>query len=350
MVAAHSLRIGTVRMEQQVRPHWTTAEQIEDYLRENVRVTLERLNSEMKLDRVKIFVAVGGDARLAAQRAGTKEQDHYWAITRGEFEKFLAELQLRSVDEVVRDLNITYNEAEGLVPALTVYRLFLEATNATTLIVPDVSIREGVLMSFALGGEWAVERQFYSQVIASASNLAHRYQYDEAHSRHVTDLALSLFDQIKQEHGMDAHSRLLLEVAGILHDIGTYVRASGHHKHGHYIVSNSEIFGISRDDLKVIANVVRYHRKSPPAQSHVNYIALRREQRITVLKLSAILRIADALDRGHMQRVRGITAEITEGDLVLHCDYTGDISTERYGLESKSDMFEEVFGLSVTVG
>ena len=350
MVAAHSLRIGTVRMEQQVRPHWTTAEQIEDYLRENVRVTLERLNSEMKLDRVKLFIAVGGDARLAAQTVGTKEQEHYWAISRKAFESFVEGLQLRTIDEVVRDLNITYNEAEGLVPALTVYRLFLEATTADTLIVPDVSIREGVLMSFALGGGRAIERQFYGQVIASAQNLARRYQYDEAHSRHVADLALSIFDQTAQEHGMDAHSRLLLEVAGILHDIGTYVRASGHHKHGYYIVFNSEIFGVSRDDLWVIANVVRYHRKSPPGASHQNYIALRREQRITVLKLAAILRIADALDRGHMQRVRELSVEISEGDLVLHCTFSGDISTERYGLDLKADLFEEVFGLNVTIG
>jgi exopolyphosphatase/guanosine-5'-triphosphate,3'-diphosphate pyrophosphatase len=350
MVAAHSLRIGTVRMEQQARSYWSTAEQIEDYLRENVRVTLERLNSEMELGRVHYFVAVGGDARLAAQRVGTREEEHYWVVERKAFDRFLNELQLRPIDEVVRELNITYNEAEGLVPALTIYRLFLDATNADRLIVPDVSIREGVLMSFALGGEWAVERQFYGQVIASAHNLACRYQYDEKHSRHVTSLALSLYDQLQQEHGMDAHSRLLLEVAGILHDIGTYVRASGHHKHGHYIVSNSEIFGISRDDLRIIANVIRYHRKAAPSTSHENYIALRREQRIIVLKLASILRIADALDRGHTQRVREVNVEISEGDLVIHCTYSGDMSTERYGLEAKAGMFEEVFGLNVTLG
>ncbi len=349
MVAAHSLRIGTVRMEQEARPMWSSAEQIEDYVRENIRVSRELIDSELPLDRIKYFVAVGGDPRHVAHAVGTKQGEHYWTISRREFNRYLDELQDRTVDEIVRIHNVTYNEAEGLVPALTVYRLLLESTSADELIVPDVSIREGVLMSFALGSDWAVERQFYGQVITSAENLARRYHYDERHSRHVANLALSLFDQLQEEHAMDRHSRMLLEVAAILHDIGTYIQASGHHKHGQYIVQNSEIFGVSRDDLRIISNVVRYHRKAPPSSGHTTFVALRREQRVQVLKLAAILRVADALDRGHAQRVRAIEAELVGSDVILHCDYTGDISIERYGFDAKADMFEEVFGLSVVI-
>ena len=349
MVAAHSLRIGTVRLEQAGRPLWTSGDQIEDFLRENIRVSQELLDSELKLERVKYFVAVGGDARQVAHAIGTREEEHYWVIDRPAFDRYLDELQNRSVDEIVRTNNITYNEAEGLVPALLLYRLFLECTSAEQLIVPDVSIREGVLISYALGSEWAVERQFYGQVVASAHSLARRYSFDEAHALHVTELSLSIFDQLTEEHAMDRRARLLLEVSGILHDIGTYIRASGHHKHGQYIIQNSEIFGISRDDLRVIANVVRYHRRSTPASSHPEYIALRGEQRIQVLKLAAILRIADALDRGHAQRITAVQVELVEGDVVLHCTYQGDISIERYGFQAKADMFEEVFGLNVMI-
>jgi len=328
---------------------WSSGDQIEEYMRENIRVSQELLNSELPLGRIKYFVAVGGDARHVAHAVGVKEEEHYWSISRKDFDRYLDELQDRTVDEIVRVNNVTYNEAEGLVPALTVYRLFLEETTADELIVPDVSIREGVLMRFALGSEWAVERQFYGQVVASADNLARRYQYDEAHSRHVTDLALSIFDQLQDEHAMDRHSRMLLEVAGILHDIGTYIRASGHHKHGQYIVQNSEIFGISRDDLRIISNVIRYHRKALPNSSHVAFVALRREQRMQVLKLASLLRIADALDRGHAQRIRSVRTEIVGGDVILHCDYSGDISIERYGFDSKANMFEEVFGLNAII-
>jgi len=349
MVAAHSLRIGTVRMEQQARPMWANLAQVTDYIRENIRVSHELLDSELKLDQIKCFVAVGGDARIAAYKVGTKREEHYWTIKREQFTGFIEDLQDRTVDETVRSLGITYSEAEAIVPALTVYRVFLERTSANELIVPDVSIREGVLMSFALGSDSAVERQFYGQVVASAENLARRYRYDEDHSRHVANLALSIFDQLKSEHGMDHRARMLLEVAAVLHDIGTYIRASGHHKHGMYIVQNSEIFGISRDDLRIVANVIRYHRKAPPTSAHTNYVALRREQRNTVQKLAAILRVADALDRGHAQRVTSVTVELNEGDVIFRCMSKGDISTERHGFVEKAAMFIDVFGLNATL-
>jgi exopolyphosphatase/guanosine-5'-triphosphate,3'-diphosphate pyrophosphatase len=68
-----------------------------------------------------------------------------------------------------------------------------------------------------------------------------------------------------------------------------------------------------------------------------------------VLKLAAILRVADALDRGHSQRIKRFAMEKSEAELVLRCEYQGDISIERYGLSAKGDMFEEVFGMRVVL-
>lgn len=349
MVAAHSLRLGTIRVEQQVRPNWESGAQIAEYLRENIRVTKEILNAEMRLDRIRYFVAVGGDARLAAAEAGHREETNFRIITKEAFHRFLDQLEQYTLDEIVTNVGVTYNEAEGLVPALLIYSLFLDATSANQLIVPDVSIREGVLMRFALGTDKAVQEEFYTQVIASAMNLGKKYHFDEQHALHVAKLALQLFDQFQSDHGMDQHSRMLMEVSAILHDIGNYIRATGHHKHGQYIVANSEIFGLSNADIRVVANVVRYHRRSMPNSSHTSFVSLRREQRILVMKLAAILRVADAMDRGHNQRIQGFTLERGEAEIVLHCDYRGDISVERFGLELKGEMFEEVFGYRVVL-
>lgn len=347
MVSAHSLRIGTVRIQQQVHPGWDTAEQIENYLRENVRVTKEVLESEFDLSRVRFFVAVGGDARVAAAHAGTRREEHFSTIDRDAFDEFIAGLQELSIDECVTELGITYHEAEALIPALLVYKFFLEVTAADYLIVPDVSIREGVLMTFALGSNRMVETQFYSQVIESALSLGRKYHFDETHARHVAKLALELFDQMSEEHGLDEHARLLLEVACLLHDIGNFIRSSGHHKHSQYIVANSEIFGFSREDIRIISNLVRYHRKATPQASHPHYASLRREHRLTVLKLASFLRIADALDRSHSQRVESVTIEIVEADILLHCQYSGDITVERFGVKLKGDMMADVFGYTV---
>ncbi|MFO8043608.1 MAG: HD domain-containing protein, partial [Alkalispirochaeta sp.] len=293
------------------------------------------------------FVAVGGDARIAAQRVGTKEGEHFSVIDRSAFERFLAELQQRTLDECVRELNLTYTEAEGLLPALLSYKLFMEATAAEQLIVPDVSIREGVLINFAVGRRGPMRQEFAEQVINSTVGLGRKFHFDESHGMHVAQLAVSLFDQFAEEHGMEEHPRLLLEVAAIIHDIGNFIRASGHHKHGQYIVENSEIFGLSRSDIRILANVVRYHRGGNPNSGHTDYASLRREHRMLVLKLAALLRVADALDRGHVQRVRGFTLEKQDDDVTLRCDYSGDISIEQYALRQKGRLFEEVFGFGV---
>ena len=309
MVAAHSLRIGTLRVEQQVQPNMPDNDRIEEYLRENIRVNREVLNTELRLDRVKFFIAVGGDARIAAARVGHKEGEHFSVIDRERFDGFLRDLQRRSMDECVRELKLTYTEAEGLVPALLTYKLFMDATSADQLIVPDVSIREGVLLNFAAGNRSGMREEFAKQVLNSTVGIGRKYHFDESHGMHVAKLAVSLFDQFAAEHGMDDHGRLLLEVSAIIHDIGNFIRASGHHKHGQYIVENSEIFGLSRSDIRIVANVVRYHRGGAPATAHTAYASLRREHRMLVLKLAALLRVADALDRGHVQRIRGFRLE-----------------------------------------
>ncbi|MCG8479166.1 MAG: HD domain-containing protein [Spirochaetales bacterium] len=349
MVAAHSLRIGSLRVEQQVQAYTSLADndRVEEYLRENIRVNREVLNTELRLDRIKYFVAVGGDARIAAARVGTKEGEHFSVIDREAFDGFIRDVQYRSLEDCVRDLNLTYTEVEGLLPALLTYKLFMDATSAEQLIVPDVSIREGVLLNFAVGRGGPMRKEFDAQVVNSALGLGRKYHFDEAHGRHVAKLAVNLFDQFAEEHAMDSHARLLLEVAGIVHDIGNFIRAAGHHKHGQYIVENSEIFGLSRSDIRILANVVRYHRGGMPNSAHTSFVSLRREQRMVVLKIVALLRVADALDRGHVQRVRNFVLEKRDEDVVLLCEYSGDISTEQHGLRLKGQMFEDVFGYGV---
>ena len=349
MVAAHSLRIGTIRLEQQLSSIAESTTLMMGYLRESIRVTKEILNAEMPLERIKYFVAVGGDMRLVANRVGSKDGEDFSVVSRESFTDFVRRYQSKTVDQIVQELNVTYNEGEGLLPALMVVELFLQDTAAEQLIVPTVSIREGVLLSFALGTNKAIEQEFYSQVIASAQNLGRKYRYDENHGLHVAKLSLMLFDQFGNQHGMGSHERMLLEVAAILHDIGNYIRASGHHKHGQYIVANSEIFGLSRSDIRVVSHIVRYHRKGMPNSAHTSFVALRREERVNVLKLAALLRVADALDRSHSQRVREVELEQRDDTTIVRCRCSGDLSVERYGLTIKGGMFEEVFGYSISI-
>jgi exopolyphosphatase/guanosine-5'-triphosphate,3'-diphosphate pyrophosphatase len=129
-----------------------------------------------------------------------------------------------------------------------------------------------------------------------------------------------------------------------------FIRSSGHHRHGQYIVANSEIFGLKKEELDIIGNVIRYHRDSPPSHADIEYLALQREERILVLKMASLLRVADALDRGHSQRIKNINVEKKTETLVISTGESFDLSLEEIGMRDKADLFEEVFGYKVILG
>jgi exopolyphosphatase/guanosine-5'-triphosphate,3'-diphosphate pyrophosphatase len=142
---------------------------------------------------------------------------------------------------------------------------------------------------------------------------------------------------------------MLLEVAAILHEVGTFVSPRAHHKHSEYIILNSEIFGLDRRDITMVALVSRYHRHSGPRVDHPNYRDLDTADRIRVAKLSALLRVADALERTHDQRVHEILVRRDDHRLRLVLPGVTDAAVERLAMASKGDLFEQVFGLEVVI-
>jgi exopolyphosphatase/guanosine-5'-triphosphate,3'-diphosphate pyrophosphatase len=216
--------------------------------------------------------------------------------------------------------------------------------------VPDVSIREGVLLRFALGENEEATHQYQMQVTASAMSLGRKYHFDEAHGMQVATLCMLFYEAFRKEHGMGDREKLYLQVAALLHDIGYFIRATGHHKHGQYIIQNSEIFGLSLDELNMVAQIVRYHRTTRPLREHAEFNLLDQEQRLVVLKLSAMLRIGDALDRSHHQRVKDFTLVIRdEEEMLIEVTAIGDIEAERQALKQKGDVFEDVFGYRLLI-
>jgi len=349
MVAAHSIKLGTIIIDQRTRLGTGPSLLYERYLGETIRNTTSLLNAEMDLAHVRTFVMAGSDARYVALQAGTELNEHCRVIDREDFIAFAEKIRNYSVEECVQKLGITYAEAEGFIPGILVLKLFLEQTGAARVAVPLVSIREGYLIDMAQGIDSDIQKEFYSQIIASAVSLGRRFHFDEAHSQHVARLCMRLFDSLERVHGMNQRQRMMLETAAVLHDIGAFIKASGHNRHGQYIVANSEIFGLPRDEQDIIANVIRYHRGDPPSEADIEYISLQREERILVLKMASILRVADALDRGHSQQIKDITVDRRAETIVLHAQGGYDISLELMGAEEKIGLFQDAFGYKIVL-
>jgi exopolyphosphatase / guanosine-5'-triphosphate,3'-diphosphate pyrophosphatase len=183
----------------------------------------------------------------------------------------------------------------------------------------------------------------------AALRLGRRYHFDEAHGVLVARLSADLFDQLLPLHRLGERERLLLRAAALLHDIGDFVRYEGHHRHSQYLLTNSDIVGLTPTERSIVANVARYHRKAHPDTSHPNFRDLERNDRSRVRVLSAIVRIADALDREHAAKVSGVRAVIEKGRMRLHLTGSAERRLEEWTVGRKSQLFEEVFDLNVDI-
>jgi len=219
--------------------------------------------------------------------------------------------------------------------------------NAETIIIPKTSFRDGLLRDVAFQRPWT--DAFAEEVVRSAVALGHKYAFDEKHARHVADLSVLLFQTLQKEFHLDPRHELLLRVAGLVHEIGGFISDRSHHRHSMYLILNSDLFGLNRDDLTLVALIARYHRRALPSLNHPEYAALDMDRRITVSKMAAILRVADAMDRNHLQQVRGPVLSLTKDELAITADNVEDLTMERMALKEKGKLFEEAYGLRIVL-
>lgn len=183
----------------------------------------------------------------------------------------------------------------------------------------------------------------------SVLELVHKCDWHEDHSRHVAKLAMKLFDELKVDLDLNESDRELLEFAALLHDIGYHISHRKHHKHALYIINNADLMGFKEEEIDVMANVARYHRRSTPKTRHSHFKKLDRQTREKVKKLSAILRIADGLDRSHYQNVRELEFNRANGSIELELKTESEPNLEIWGAMRKRSLFEEITGKKLII-
>ncbi|MDB9490026.1 Ppx/GppA phosphatase family protein [Dolichospermum circinale CS-534/05] len=223
-----------------------------------------------------------------------------------------------------------------------------------SLTVCERSLREGVIVDWMLTHGFIDNRLRFQSSIRQRSvlKIAKKYQTNLKHGDRVAAFALSIFDQTQaQIHNWAANQRQLLWAAAVLHNSGHHVSHSSHHKHSYYLIRNSELLGYNETEIEIIANIARYHRKSPPKKKHENYRnLLHKEDRTMVNQLSAMLRLAVALDRRQIGAISHIQCEYQPNFqefkmLIFPSSIEDECGLEMWSLDYKKGVFEEEFGL-----
>ncbi|MHB8231431.1 MAG: Ppx/GppA phosphatase family protein [bacterium] len=169
-----------------------------------------------------------------------------------------------------------------------------------------------------------------------------KFLFEETHATQVTKLSKILFSKLKDFLNLDEENWRLLEAASMLHDIGNYISLDKHHKHSYYLITSSDLIGYDGDEPEIIANIARYHRKSMPKKSHEPYEKLSSKNRNLVKKLSAILRIADALDISHKSLVKDIDVKINDDTIEILPSSGKNIELEIQKSGVKKDLLEYI--------
>jgi len=183
----------------------------------------------------------------------------------------------------------------------------------------------------------------------AALDLAHTCNYEAAHVHHVTWLAVRLFDELRPLHGLDSHERFLLQLAGILHDIGWIEGGKGHHKVSLRIILTTPLLPLSHGERLLVGSIARYHEQTLPSLKHDHYAALEESQRALVHTLGGMLRLADALDYNHRRRVTDLTCGYDEETIVIRCLVSGDVREEKQEALARCDLLAAAFERRITL-
>lgn len=341
-----SFRLGSLRLTQTLEASGAQGPQWRQLLETHVKRFVVRIADELKADAPLQLVLQGGDIRFAAHRL-IKNWDESGLVKLpvDQLEKLTGKVLEMGEDAIVEKYGATFVEAETLAPALLAYTLFARHFELEHVFVSGANLRDGLLADIEQGGNWTSE--FRQQIIRSAVSLGRKYAVDQSHARAVAELSRILFEQLADEHQLDSRHEVLLYVAALLHEVGLYVNLHSNHKHAYFLIRNSELFGLSRHELQLVALVARYHRRASPQMSHEGYTSLDRKDRVAVTKMAAMLRIAIALDDTRSGRIREVVCKREEKRMVISVPGVDDVSLEQLALRTSSSLFRDIFGVPV---
>ncbi len=343
---SNTYRLGSLRLQEQVDKFNTSQSKQRAIIETHIQRLVHQIHEHVGSDKQIEMVAIGGDVRFAAANIDEgKGSGPICSLLIDRLAIFARQIGMLKEEELVARYGMSYAETETIWPALMSYVFLAQEFKCTKIHIADTNLRDGLLSDLAVRDAWTAE--FRNQIIRSAINLGRKMGFDEGHARHVATLSRKLFSDLAEEHQLDQRMELLLYLAALLHEIGSFINARSHHKHAMYIIRNSELFGLSVRDVLLVALIVRYHRRSSPQPDHEGYATLDRNDRVAVAKLAAILRLAIALDESRSQRISNIRSK-REGDrLIIATHGIEDVSLEQLTVRQSGELFEEVFGMSV---
>lgn len=288
-------------------------------------------------------------ASMLAARENTGEEASVrgYRANRADVRHLIADLAKLSLEERCKVNGLNPRRADIIVAGLLVIERIMRHLRVNLVQVHTGGVRDGLLLTMIEAANAGGRPVAPDERRAAVERFAERCGVDLPHAKQVAWIARRLHSQFAEPLGLDPNDAQLISAAAILANVGYLINFDKHHKHSYQLIRNSDLPGFERDELRIVANIARYHRGSRPKQKHKPYAALSDNDQDRVAKMAAILRVALALDRTHQQQVRDIRTNVTDSRVEITVRTTGDAELDLWAARRKVDLFERVFGRRV---
>lgn len=355
-----SLNIGAARLLEVIQPSDPITPEENAKLIGYIREKCAGLIQELKEFNITDIVGSSGTfetmaaliANLKGDRLSSENLNSYTFHFR-DYHRVHQQLQRSTQLERLAMPGMDPMRVDMIVVGSMIVEVFAQELGVKNFMVSTYALKEGILYRFIDEQRERVHKIMghagRSVRAKSIRNLCEKYNYEKVHSLKVSEIALQIYDQLVGLHPFGKQERELLRYGALLHDIGYFINRSSHHKHGQYIIMNSGISGFSHDELVILGNIVRYHRKSLPTRDHFHFKILDPKHRLMVRLLAGIHRIADHLDRGHRNFVEYVKVETDKRviRILVHASEHVDIEIQSAMLER--ELLEQVLDRPIII-
>jgi exopolyphosphatase/guanosine-5'-triphosphate,3'-diphosphate pyrophosphatase len=352
-----SLRLGAVSLTEEFVTEDPLRYRVFKRMRREIRRRLKEAHIEADPP-PQFLIASGGTATSLAQMALARQGLQGrpvlgFEMTQAELLHLRSALMRRTLAERRQMPGLSPDRADIILAGVAILYEVMARLEVNLLRVNARGIRHALLhrlIARRAGRPAPAPAPSRQRRLAAAEAFGRSLRFEEPHALQVRRIAESLFDQLAAPLGIEPGARDLLSTAALLHDVGYVVGYRRHHKHAYRLISHAQLEGFTPREREIVALTARYHRRGGPRKRQKTWWSLPKDDRRLVSQLSALVRIADALDRRHSQRVRDVRCQVARGRVRLTLLSERDLGVEAHAAEEKSALFEKIFDRALSIG
>ena len=347
---SQNINMGSSKLYEILEPIQEQTTDFSFVLEEYLDRIIGRIRFPINNSEIENLVISGNEINFIAQLCGASEKDEIYNILPKKLIELYNEIKNIPVHAIGDKYDISLKNAQLLFTALAIYSKILKMTNAKRILSPKVELWDAVAKQVLSS---KIEKQFEEHTSQSAiycaKILSYHFYFSQAHLDNTYNSATLIFDKLKKLHGLDRRKKLLLDLAVILHEAGYYVNSKNPRVSTFDIIKNLDLYGMTKKEVILIANIVRYNEFTKPTHEDIEYAKLSESDRLLVSKLVAIFRLCNALDKSKKQKLKNMKIKLSDENLIITAESDENVCLEKWAVDKCGIFFEEVFGLKVNL-